>query len=489
MDPGAPVGLGSGELDTCFPFHFVVDASLRVVATGSVLARLLPEVLDRPGLGATFEPLRMGADLSFASLSSCPRATVMLRSKRRPALVLRGQLVPATGDRLVFVGGPRLSVDGLRELGLSLDDFAAHDPMADFLFLVHAQQASLAEAARLSAELERLNGELESRVRARTAELEAANAQLVRTASDLSETLVDLGRTNDSLRREKLERERVEEELRISHRLEAVGQLAAGIAHEINTPIQYMGDSVYFLHGALADLMPLVGRLGHIAEVLRSVGLPHEASLIETTWQEIDGTFLQAQIPRAFERVLDGIERVSGIVRAMKTFAHPGSEERAPANLNDALTNTLVVARNELKYVADVETDLGDLPLVACHLGEINQVFLNLVVNAAHAVAEAVEGTDRRGRISVRSRNDGDAVIVEVTDDGVGIRSEVKERVFDPFFTTKPVGKGTGQGLAMARSIVAKHGGQLAFESTPGIRTTFTLRLPLTAAPGQGASA
>jgi len=177
--------------------------------------------------------------------------------------------------------------------------------------------------------------------------------------------------------------------------------------------------------------------------------------------------------------MFDGVDRVAGIVRAMKSFAHPGSEDRASVDLNDALTNTLIVARNEFKYVADVETELGALPPVVCQLGEINQVFLNLVVNAAHAVGDAVEGSDRRGTITVRSRTEGADVIVEIADTGVGIRPELKDRIFDPFFTTKPVGKGTGQGLAMARAIVAKHGGALTCDSTLGTGTTFTLRLPI----------
>jgi signal transduction histidine kinase len=172
---------------------------------------------------------------------------------------------------------------------------------------------------------------------------------------------------------------------------------------------------------------------------------------------------------------------VATIVRAMKEFAHPDTRQKSAADLNRAIKSTLTVARNELKYVADVETDLGDLPPVVCNISDLNQVFLNLLVNAAHAIREVVrEGTDAKGKIRVRTRREGNTVLIAISDTGCGIPENIRGRIFDPFFTTKEVGRGTGQGLSIARSVVVeKHGGSLTFETEPGKGTTFFVRLPI----------
>jgi len=185
-------------------------------------------------------------------------------------------------------------------------------------------------------------------------------------------------------------------------------------------------------------------------------------------------------VPQAFDRTLEGVGRVAGIVRAMKEFAHPDQREQSSADLNKALLNTLTVARNEYKYVADLETDLGELPPVQCYLSDLNQVFLNLVVNAAHAIGEVIGDSEPKGRITVRSRDLGERVEIAIADTGGGVPEAIRERIFDPFFTTKPVGQGTGQGLAIARSIVVdKHRGSLTFTSVAGQGTTFYIRLPV----------
>ena len=183
-------------------------------------------------------------------------------------------------------------------------------------------------------------------------------------------------------------------------------------------------------------------------------------------------------MPPAFERALEGIERVASIVRAMRAFAHP-STERALIDVNEGIQTTLIVAKNEYKYVADIELELGELPQVMANAGDLNQVFLNLIVNAAHAIEAQVEDTEQRGRITVRTESDDAGVLITISDTGCGIPSEIAGRVFDPFFTTKPVGRGTGQGLAIAHTIVVeRHQGTINFESTPGSGTTFRVRLP-----------
>jgi PAS domain S-box-containing protein len=284
----------------------------------------------------------------------------------------------------------------------------------------------------------------------------------------------DLAAANATLQRERTEREKVETELRLAQKLEAIGQLAAGIAHEINTPLQYVGDSVHFLAQSWGQV---VRHLDGLEAARTDTATPPREEVPQADPTDLD--YLRERIPRALHRTLEGINRVTAIVRAMKEFAHPDSSGKTAVDINRALETALIVARNEYKYVADVETDFGTVPPVSCHAGEVNQVLLNLIVNAGHAIGEAVKGTDRKGLIRIRTAVARNAVTIDIEDNGTGIPAAIRDRVFDPFFTTKPVGKGTGQGLAIARAIVDRHAGSLTFTSEAGQGTTFTVSLPL----------
>jgi signal transduction histidine kinase len=281
---------------------------------------------------------------------------------------------------------------------------------------------------------------------------------------------------NAELSEANAESRRLEVELRQAQKLEAVGRLAAGVAHEINTPIQFIGDNTRFLGTAFEGLTAVI----EASRRALGAGAPHEAeAAFRTAAAAADLEYLVQEIPKTVAQTLEGVRRVCSIVQAMKEFAHPDRKEMVAADLNRALQATLEVARNEYKYVADVATDLRPLPLVTCHPGDLNQVFLNVIVNAAHAIGEKVKGTDRRGCIRVRTALEGEAAHVAIEDDGPGIPAAIRDRIFDPFFTTKEVGRGTGQGLAIARNIVAKHRGEIWFETEEGRGTTFHLRLPL----------
>ncbi len=279
------------------------------------------------------------------------------------------------------------------------------------------------------------------------------------------------------------DRKTLESQLMQAQKLESIGQLAAGIAHEINTPTQYVTDNTRFLEEAFADLKTALDKYAAVCrEVKQGAHITDLVSDLETTLEKADVEYLTEEIPRAVSQSLEGLGRISDIVRSMKEFAHPGPETKTPVDLNQAILSTITVARNEWKYVADVETDLDPgLPPVPCVAGEINQVVLNGIVNAAQAIAEVVdESSGEKGKILVSSRADGDWAEIRVTDTGPGIPPEIQDRVFDPFFTTKDPGKGTGQGLAIAfRVIREKHGGQLSLSSEPGQGTTFIIRLPL----------
>jgi two-component system NtrC family sensor kinase len=277
------------------------------------------------------------------------------------------------------------------------------------------------------------------------------------------------------------DRKRLELDLQTSQRLEAVGHLAAGIAHEINTPIQFVGDNLHFLRDSFARRSAAAEQFA--SELHRAVLAGEARRSVLEDWERAqeasDNEYLATEVPKALEQSLGGVERIATIVRAMKAFAHPGQMEKVAADLNKALADTLTVARNELKYVADVETDFGDLPPVLCHLADLNQVFLNLLVNAAQAIGSVMEEGGVKGRIRVKTRRDGNWVTVSISDTGCGIPAGIRSRVFDQFFTTKEVGRGTGQGLALARSIVVeKHGGRIDFEPNPPQGTTFVVSVP-----------
>ncbi|MEQ1569214.1 MAG: ATP-binding protein [Myxococcota bacterium] len=288
-----------------------------------------------------------------------------------------------------------------------------------------------------------------------------------------SATRTLLGLSFDVTRQNKLELE-----LRQAQKLESVGRLAAGVAHEINTPIQFVSDSVHFVRDAAADLGSLFARYRALVGSLDPSD-PRRGEL-EQAERDADVDYVMEQLPGALDRSLEGLQRVATIVRSMKEFAHPDRTEMAPVDINRGIQSTLTIARNEYKYLADLDVSLADLPLVTCHAGDVNQVILNLVVNAAHAIEDVVGTSGERGLITVRTRREGGFVVIEVADTGAGIPDAYRERIFDPFFTTKPVGKGTGQGLAIARAVIAdKHGGTIDFRSQMGRGTTFTLRLPI----------
>ncbi|MFO7707942.1 MAG: ATP-binding protein [Desulfobacterales bacterium] len=279
------------------------------------------------------------------------------------------------------------------------------------------------------------------------------------------------------------ERKQLERQLAQSQKLRSIGQLASGIAHEINTPTQYVGDNTRFLQEAFAELMEVLGAYAGLLADARSGGFcPDRVRALDEALRRADLDYLAAEIPAAVRHTLEGVERIAKIVRAMKEFAHPGREEKVTADLNRIIETTLTVARNEWKYVADVVTDLDPgLPPLFCHPGEINQVVLNLVVNAAHAIEEALgPQAVGKGVITVTTRRCNGWAQVRVQDTGAGIPAAVQPRIFEPFFTTKPVGRGSGQGLAICHPvIVAKHGGRIYFESEAGRGTTFTIELPL----------
>jgi PAS domain S-box-containing protein len=283
--------------------------------------------------------------------------------------------------------------------------------------------------------------------------------------------------------RDVTERRHLESQRAQAQKLESTGQLAAGMAHEINTPVQYIGDNLRFIAESYAGMQKLVAAYQGVGAALRT-GKRIEASVseAEAVAREIDYAYLQCETPCAIEQALEGVERVAEIVKAMKEFSHPGSIEMVPTDLNRVIEATALISRNKWKYVADLKTVLdAELPAVPCVGGELGQVFLNLIINAADAIGDAIkDGAAQKGTIWITSRQDGDFAEIRVRDSGTGIPPAVRSKIFDPFFTTKDVGQGSGQGLAISYAIVVqKHHGTIEFETTLGAGTTFIIRLPI----------
>lgn len=268
-----------------------------------------------------------------------------------------------------------------------------------------------------------------------------------------------------------------------TRKLESLGRIAAGVAHEINTPTQYVNDNVHFLEETFHLLLDALRAGTRVVERAR-LNLPVEGAIValgeQTDKAVIDD--LQREVPEALEQTLDGLGRITRIAGALKEFLHPGGSEKRAADLNRAVENAVAVCRNEWRYVADVKLDLdSELPAIPCWVDEVGQVVLNLVTNAAHSIADRVRDTPgSMGVIAISTRRVDEWAEIEVRDSGAGIPAHLLDAVFDPFFTTKDAGRGTGQGLALARSVVVdRHGGTIDVESQVGQGATFTMRLPL----------
>ena len=311
----------------------------------------------------------------------------------------------------------------------------------------------------------------------------------------LGMTINYLGRDSDSILGSTIigaditDRIKLETQLQQSQKMEAIGQLAAGIAHEINTPTQFLGDNTRFFQDAYEDLIQIIREYENLIDEAKSGSLTKELiAKSEDRIKDMDLEYLEEEIPVALQHTLKGVDRITKIVQAMKIFSHPGMIVKEPTDINAEIEKTITITRNEWKYVARMETEFDpNLPPVPCFRAEFNQVILNMIVNAAHAIAEVKEDMDtQQGTIRIRTCHEGNWAKIHIGDTGAGIPQEIHHKIFDLFFTTKGPGKGSGQGLAISHSvIVEKHRGTMDFKSQEGKGTTFTIGLPLGAEPDE----
>lgn len=403
-------------------------------------------------------------------------------SLRRQALVFE-----SISDAVIFSDAGGVIVD-VNPAAVSMFGYAREEIVGQTAAPWHAGGAGSCELARVAAALRERgewDGELPFRRRdGRTGVAETS----VRALRDAAGALVaNVTVMHDVTARRELQRQLVQ-----AQKLEAVGSLAAGIAHEINTPTQYVGDNVRLLEEGVRGICRFVRDVRALADTAR--GIAPDAPLLVAFYELTRAAGierLEEELPVAACHAREGIERIAEIVRAMRGYSHPGTAGKVLVDLNEAIRSTTIVCRNEWKYVARLTTDLDPaLPLVRCHPGELQQAVLNLIVNSADAIAESHRGRQSMGTIHLSTRWDGDCVELSVSDDGCGIPEAVARNIFDPFFTTKPVGKGTGQGLALAHStVVTRHGGSMTFTTREGAGTTFVIRLPLEPAEVTGGAA
>jgi two-component system, NtrC family, sensor kinase len=443
-----------------------------------VLSRSAPRVLfvdDERAIHRTVAKMLPGFELcsAYDGPSALVEVETALAQRAEFALVILDVTMPGWGGvetlERIWQIAPDTQAMFCTGASLGYRDIQARFGDTDAILVIkkpfsHVEIAQSAQTLttkwRLQREARAQLGALEAAVSARTAQLEAANRRL---AEELAW------------------RDRVETEIRVSQRLEAVGQLAAGIAHEINNPLQYVGDHLEFVNDATADLLTLVGQLDSC--LARDGG--SQIATARNAFDSIDVPYMKRELPGALVAIQDGIQRITSIVRAMKELSHPGTRDARVADLNRALESALEISATSYRTVADLEKQLSPLPPVTCFIAELGQVFLNLIINAA----QAMEG-QLRGKLVVTSAVDGDEVVVTVSDTGGGIPPEIQQRIFDPFFTTKEIGRGTGQGLAIARAIVVdRHGGSLSFNSVSGHGTTFIMRIPISGPRPRRASA
>ncbi len=456
------------EFARLFPFFFRFDAEGWINATGPSLERYI----NNPGKDVRlFEQFLIKSPhiTNIEDIKATTDQIVLLAIKNKSDLVLRGQFLQLHNELdTLFVGVPWVTdLTNLSELGLSLDDYSLYEPTTYFLLLNEAQRSSLAESQSIQQQLQKLNQSLTKRVERRTARLSQINRELIAS--------------QEKLQKEMAQRQEMEMELRIAQKMEALGLLSAGIAHEINTPIQFVGDSLSFIEDSVRDLQNAIAAL----EDLIDTNDAKKQTTLEHIQRNFELSFLKSHIPESIRRAQSGIEQVSSIIKSMKAFTHTETTEKNYWDINEGLRNTLIVTKNQYKSCAVIDLQLQDLPAIYCNLSDLNQVFLNLIINAVHAIEQKFSQNPKTdvlpGKITVVTKALKEEILVAISDNGCGIDKTIMDKIFDPFFTTKAVEKGSGQGLSLCHRIVYKgHRGRIKVSSEPNVGTEFKIYLPLT---------
>ena len=461
------LSLSPSLLAKVFPFHIVFNKNREIVQAGEVLQRISPESLVGSRLEQHFQICRPRVALDFDAIRKHSRSLFLLESLHN-GMQLKGQIIEVEEEEVIFFLGSIWVTDTatLGTLGVKLKDFAIHDPIVDFLFLLQAKDSALADAKHLTEELTQQQAELHSalQIQADLAEKAAVQAQ------KLEQAMLELKQT--------------EAQLIHTEKMSSLGQLVAGVAHEINNPVSFIHGNITHASQNVQDLLELLQ--------LYQKQYPNSTPEIQEKAEAIDLEFLIEDLPKVISSMKIGADRIREIVLSLRNFSRLDEAGVKAVDIHSGIDSTLMILQNRLKPQShhlgiQVIKEYGDLPEVECYAGQLNQVFMNILTNAIDALEEdnlkclATDTNATPGKIKIRTEVVGyDRITIRIADNGPGMPESVLKRLFDPFFTTKPVGKGTGLGMSISYQIITeKHGGSLQCISSPGQGTEFLIEIPV----------
>ncbi|MGU7770442.1 histidine kinase [Burkholderia sp. MR1-5-21] len=448
--------------------------------TGMAAMRMQPGIRYDPALFAASVGVAVVASTAALWIAQTLRAQATRNARRIGAAAIMG--IAITGMHYTGMAAAHFAPDARCGAANGIDTPWLATTVALFTLATLIVTLMISRFDASTAFLRGMADTLEELVQVRTSELERALRRYERTTQTLQRTRETMQREIEErkaaqarLEQEKDEQRRLLHELEATHvqllqseKLASIGQLAAGVAHEINNPIGFVSANLNMLRTWVRSLLDVVEAHEAVAARLDA----DTRGTLDAARKAADLDYIRGEIATLIDESIDGTMRVRRIVQDLRDFSRPGSDEWNIVDIHAGLESTLNVVHNALKYKADIVRDYGDVPHVECLPSQLNQVFMNLLVNAAQAIPE-------RGVITIRTTSDGETVSVAIGDTGKGMPPDVMRRIFDPFFTTKPVGQGTGLGLSVSHGIVERHRGMIDVASEPGRGTTFTVRLPV----------